>query len=519
MVCKYRMANQRIFNILLIFFPLIAFFLILLTTRYNNLGISADSISYIEVSRNIKNLEGVVDNQGKLVQHWPPLYPAVLALSSGMTGLDNVQAGKYLNATLMALFFLLFNLLLRRNSLGVFPVFLINLLILFSLPLKVFLMFWAEGLFIVLLLTLLIVFMKWHDSKRSYVLILSGMTAGLMILTKYAGIGFILGIIFYLLFLRKDKISDKLKNFLILSFSVVVTVVPWIIYTSVTGEDSEVRMFAVHPADIHHLKGMTQTFISWIISGSIFPVKYILLIMVALIALLILKRKSKNINLRGICSRIINTDNYILILLSLILSYATFLFLSISFFDAMIPMNNRILSPLFPLIILLAVPALKVLIDTPLLRLLGLVTISVLIINSSVSFYSTWHDHYINGSGFTSKTWQDSETVKRLADFNEYLAYSNGTGLFKIYSPKNQAIARSLPGKYNLLTIDENTSYYQELAELEVSVESGKAVVIYFNKLSSLKYFPDESELFELLKDCNIIQFEDGFAIMAYSIE
>jgi len=380
-------------------------------------------------------------------------------------------------------------------------------------------MFWAEGLFIVLLLTLLIVFMKWHDSKRSYVLILSGMTAGLMLLTKYAGIGFMSGILFYLLFLRKDKISDKLKNFLILSFSVIVTVAPWIIYTSVAGEDSEVRKFAVHPADIHHLKGMTQTFISWIISGSIFPVKYILLILVALIALLILKRKSNNINLQGLCSRIINTDNYILILLSLILSYVTLLFLSISVFEAMIPMDNRILSPLFPLIILLVVPALKVFSDTQLLRLLGSVTISLLIINSSVSFYRSWHDHYINGSGFTSKIWQDSETVKRLTDFSDYQAYSNGAGLFKLYSPQNKTIAKSLPRKFNLLTIDENISYYQRLMDLKDSIESGKSVIIYFNKLSSLKHYPDESELFELLKDCNIIQFEDGFAIMAYSID
>jgi len=508
--------NARIVkNISIIFFPVIACVLIFLASYRYNLGVSSDSAKYIEVSKSIKEMAGVVNNNGKLVQHWPPLYPVVLAISSGLTGLSSLQTGKYLNAIFIALFFVVFNVLLRGISINNFLSVLVNLLLLFSLPLTVFSMFWSEGLFMLLLLTFLVFFLRWIDLDKRHLLIISGIVAGLMILTKYSALGFIGGTLFYLLAFRKDGLKSKLINVLFFTVSMVVILLPWIIYTQIAGEKMMIRTFAFHPVALHHIKEMGRTFSLWILPEYIGLNDYIfptILIGISLLMLVVIFRYS---DYKNTLSNINYFDrNYIILLLTLILSYLLFLFISISFFDAQTPLDNRILSPLFPLILLFISPFLRWIFHDQRLRILCLIIITVLILSTSVNSYKAWHSHYLNGKGYTSNYWKNSETLQRIDEFDDYIVYSNGPDVYKLYYNGNKKSIFILPSRKNPNSLIKNEYYDLILSKMKKSIETGNSVLIYFEKVNWRKSHPPKEELQELLKDFDIIQFKDGFAIL-----
>jgi hypothetical protein len=500
-------------NIVLFVFALSAFILVILASGPYNLGVTSDSVYYIEVSRNIKSLAGVVNNEGKLVQHWPPFYPVVLAASSSVLCLDCLDSGKYLNAVLIAIFFFIFNLILRRNNLNIYLAFTVNLLLLISMSLQVFIMFWSEGLFLMLLLGFIFLFLRWSDLRTSYLLIVSGLMAGLMVLTKYAGIGFVAAALLYLLFFCKDSLKNKSVHIFSFIIPVLAIVLPWIFYTLIAGEGKGIRKFAFHPADSQHLNDLAGTFNQWLVPEPSAIGIYIYPVLLSALILLILIMAFKNINIKKAFSTLSeNQVNYLKFIAILAFCYIFFLFLSISFFDAQTPMNNRILSPLFPLMVLIIAPVFKWIMQTRSLKVTGIIIIIVAIISQSGYFYKSWHKHFLYGTGYTSRAWKNSGTLKKLEDFRGCSVYTNGVDIFKLYEPEGITEIKGLPMRHNPNTLIENPSFNFNLTEMKMSVETGDYVLIYFEKIRR-SYLPGKGELLELFKGFTIIQYPDGFAV------
>jgi hypothetical protein len=99
-------------------FCVASFFLLLFLTSNYNLGMTSDGFNYIEISRNILNGKGIVNNNGEIVNHWPPLYPISLAIISQITNLDPFESARYLQAFLLFSTFFVFNLILNRFNLN-----------------------------------------------------------------------------------------------------------------------------------------------------------------------------------------------------------------------------------------------------------------------------------------------------------------------------------------------------------------------------------------------------------------
>jgi len=95
-------------------FPVAAFLLVLCTSRNHDPGITSDSAFYLETAGNIISGKGLTDDYGRVNAHWPPLYPIVLAGASRVTGMDCITSGKFLNALIIGLMFLVFNLILAK---------------------------------------------------------------------------------------------------------------------------------------------------------------------------------------------------------------------------------------------------------------------------------------------------------------------------------------------------------------------------------------------------------------------
>jgi hypothetical protein len=461
-------------------------------------------------------MKGIADNSGKIIQHWPPFYPASLCAASLITGLDSLEAGKFLNAAAIGAFFLMFNIILKSAVQDKWIIWLANLLLLFSLSLIVFIMFWSEGLFLLLLLAFLYFFLEWIKLKYWHLLILSAIFAGLMILTRYAGIGLIAGAIIFILFFNHDKIRARLSDFIVFTAFAGLILAPWLIYTRLAGEGKEIRSFEFHPVTMQHISDMGQTFYLWS-----FPVKfglpvYILAPVLFILLFLAIISAFRFIGLKAIFDHFrIFSGNYSAILLTMIVSYIIFLLISISFFDAHTQLNNRILSSLFPMVVLLICPLLKVLTRELRVIIPVIILLSFILISNSAYAYRNWSSHFNSGNGYTSRDWRFSETVERIEEYEVYQIYTNGFDVLKLYLPGQSQSIRILPSWINPNTKIENKNFEQDLLKMKKDIKTGQSVLIYFENIDWRYYYVKKEDLLEIAKDFKLIRYNDGFVILA----
>jgi hypothetical protein len=112
-----------------------------------------------------------------------------------------------------------------------------------------------------------------------------------------------------------------------------------------------------------------------------------------------------------------------------------------------------------------------------------------------------------NGLGYTSRQWQDSQTMAFVKPFaDDVKIYTNGSDVIVFLTDKQ---SQSLPSKRFPGTLEVNLRYNEEVEVMCKHVIENKAVVVYFNKINR-DYLPTEDELMSTCKLPVLHSFEDG---------
>jgi hypothetical protein len=176
-------------------------------------------------------------------------------------------------------------------------------------------------------------------------------------------------------------------------------------------------------------------------------------------------------------------------------SYLLFLFVSINFFDATVPVDERILSPVFLLLIVGVFSAPWAVFNKLKITMIGwcllfflILTIPLKIIDAAIQS----SDILESGLGYTSKQWQDSQGVAFIRLLGEDR---------RIFSPQPEILAfltgkriSDIPVKYNRFTTVKNPIYDREIEAMCKNVRENGALIIYFNSFK-MRDFPTQEEI------------------------
>ncbi|MHA1696286.1 MAG: hypothetical protein ACTSUG_13535 [Candidatus Helarchaeota archaeon] len=486
--------------IILLVFSILSFILIITVTQNYNLGMSPDSVSYLEVAKNLQDGKGITGNNGKLVSHWPPFYPLSLVYFSNFVKIDILESARYFSALLFAITFILFNLILKKFNLNFFTEFFLNALLLFSTPLTVFLMMHSEGLFLVLLLAIVYLILFWIKNDKKVYLIMSAILSGLMILTRYAGIGFIGGIILFLLFFKKNNLKNRIINSVLFSSISFFVFSVWIFYARSFGQAAVDRKFVFHIISFQHIVEMLNTFLQWF-----FPVftSYFVIFTFILLIIFFGFNKIKYIFLN------VNFYNIkLLFLITLIISYILFLFVSISFFDVATPLNNRILAPIFPFLLIILSPIFDRMIGNCSIK--KIIILNILIFGMSYLFVNIYHDMCLKGSGYSGKKWIQSEIIQELQNNNYDEVYTNEHYALRLYLSHE---IKKIPMCLFPHTFKKNESFDFDFNKLKESISLGKGALVYFDNIHQKYFYPSRDFILNEFENYDIKKFNDGFII------
>lgn len=482
-----------------IYFHLLAFCATLLLwfiIQPYQLGFTPDSMSYLEVASNIKLGNGITNNNRELVNHWPPLFSILVAFISKLTNTETILAGTVLQLSLYYAFIVFFMSILRQLKVNIKLIILSGILIGISPASANFLNFLSEGLFIVLMLLSFLFFYKWINNSKLTYLVSSAIFCGLFLLTRYAGIAFVVGYIFYILFFQKEKFIVRARTIFIYLFIIGLVISPWLFYQSTFDPQIEGRKLAIHIITFSKLLDFFRTVSYWFLGSTLARFLFVMLFIIG-----VFKINKSNIRIKDFISVFLDRYNKVAILsVVLILVYPVSLIVSISFYDSYTPLDNRILSPIFPLLLLLIILILNLLKEHG-KRLIFNSIFIFLSLSFSTSIFLTYKRHYEYGRGYTKKIWAESQTVKYLRNEKGNIpTYSNGVEVGKLFIQDGFQL---LPRSYDKINIEK----------MRKDIFNGSAQIVFFKNVNWRNYLISEKKLEEIFDPRYFIEFKDGFII------
>jgi hypothetical protein len=463
-------------------------------------GLTPDSIAYREIALNILHGKGPVNNEGALANHWPPLYPAILAFFKLVSGLPIAQAAILMQCTLFFIFLQLLFRIAQQSQLGNFSSSFFVLLTCLLPATYNFSKQMSEGLFNTFLLLLVSIGLDYKDRPRPFLL---GLISGLLFLTRYAGIAFVAGTGMYILLLEAPSWKRVIKKILLFGIGPAIASGGWVFMEYVMKAKHFNRIIVFHPLSAQKLISFSEQ-----INRQVFPplqslFSYSGLIVLAIFILLsayLVFHKNKNI-----------FGSHMLYLWLCLIAFLGLIFVTCLYLDAHTPLDSRIWSPGAPIMLLMLFLMLQK------LNSIWRITLILILVGCNIyPSFKLWNSFRCNGDGLSSRQWRESEVLKSSERhiYSGKKIYSNGADLLDCYfNESGKYRIDMMPLKYYPTSGNKNPKFENEMVKVISKVKDKSAVVIYFNNIRWRKYLEDSAGLIARKSGLIITQYRDGLIL------
>jgi hypothetical protein len=366
----------------------------------------------------------------------------------------------------------------------------------------------------------------------------AGISIGLASVTRYAGVAFIAGGSVALLSLGKHR--SRTERLMSAGGFAVLSSIPlamWLFRNQLAVGSTTDRPIAYHPLNTSHLRQVLEASSRWFMPERIIGNLRdggMLVIFIGLIALLLFgvwyDRRQNQV--RSSDSPLDSeTYEFPWLILFFMITYALVLSFTKAFVDPNLPFNNRLLSPLYAMGLVLGLnliyglhvwvkssrrtprsqsgglarsQVLKIL----LVSLFGYLT--VLSLTSEVSWVNR---AYARGLGYASKSWHETELIALIDSLPQGTPiYSNAPDAITVLTERP---AYMLPAKGTSEIDPNNPLYTSEFATMSRTLERKAGVIAYFNQIT-WRNLLSGSELETLLPLRVVLRSDEG---SIYSLE
>ena len=332
---------------------LVGALLVLIASAPQGLWVSPDSMVYADVARHIAAGAGIqatnIHGQPEFVLTWPPLYPLLMSPFVAL-GAEPGDVGRWLNALANGLLAILTGLCARRitslRAAGGAAAWLSAVASSFLLNAATF---WSEAVFLAIVAGALLCLLRWSAQRRWPWLVAGGALIGLACLQRYAGYAFVAAGAVWVLQLR-GAWRERLKNAGIFMAAAAPLPVLWRICVLVFAGQVDARAVGFAWPDSEHFVAVGYAVAAWL-----FPVGWPTLVRAGL-AVLTVGAIVGGIGFTA-WHRLRRMHDHRLepaapLLAIFALAYAGLVATTILFFDHPLHANERILSPLLPLLLI-----------------------------------------------------------------------------------------------------------------------------------------------------------------------
>lgn len=485
-LAEIRKAPPWLMGAFLILISLGAGAVLLFSTPWG-IGVGYDSVFYLSAADNLLHGLGLsrLGGGGEVMPltHFPPLYPLLLAVVTGVAGQTAAEAARWMAGVLYGLDLGLIGFLIYRYS-RVWWAAIAGAVIALLSPvlLEVNLMAMSEPLYLSLLLAALASLTTFFERGGRGWLMVAGFMAGLATLTRYVGASLVVTGALALLLWDGRRPKRRLGETMIFTALGVVPTLVWYARNFILTGTATNRVLGYHPPSAEALRRGLVSVASWILPRGlplrlgVFASGTLAVGVVAFLLWDIARARHRD----GFSWTAMRRFTWLIGFHSLI--YLLFLGTSLTFFDASTPLSGRILTPLYVAGLLLTFIVVGRLVSHldrpfPVAMAFGVV---ILIVSASyiVRSASLLAEMRLEGRGFTSRTWQTSETVGLVRSLDpEMVLYSNAS--FPLSFLTGRAVYW-VPEKLDPVRAQPRPDYTLQMEAMHDRLgEPGSALVLY----------------------------------------
>jgi 4-amino-4-deoxy-L-arabinose transferase-like glycosyltransferase len=403
-------------------------------------GIYVDTLSYISSARNL--LAGIgmgrVTGLGdfKPMTHYPPFYSLILA-AFHLLGLPELTTARLLSTLAFGLAIVLAGLIVYQcTRSGFFSIFVAVLFLLANPILRNFSWAMTEPLYIVLMLLAFLLLGYYLGNSLRRWLVLTAIVASCALLTRYVGFSLAGAICIVLLLNRQLNWRNRLKDLGIFLAIVLLPTLSWLVRNWLISETLTNRVLNWHPISRENISFLIKAVNSW----GLLPQR------------LVVGRETLAFSVIIICLSLAGVFWLIRSLpkpgksptleIALLLAgwlYVGLLITSLFFLDATTRLENRILLPLYVIIILLIVIGSALLWEhkTILTRLFVVLMCLWLAYFSFTRVDGAIIDLRSDGQGYASLKWQNSPTAGFIRQQDTSVIFTNDVTAIYFLSGKD----------------------------------------------------------------------------------
>jgi hypothetical protein len=506
----------------------LAILIVWLATRFG-IGITPDSTVYIDAAHNLLNGRGLIALTGRgefqPLTHYPPLYPAVLALLARVGslpgGLPLESAARMLNSFLCGANILLVGVAIKSYTRNSYWLPIIGSSLTLTAPdiagIHTFAL--TEGLFVFLSLSGLLSLSRFIETERRPWLIGSAVMMAMAFLTRYVGVTLLFTGVLVLLFMNGRAFRRRCCDALSLGLIACAPMVLWSIRNMRVVEGMSDREFVFHPIKLGQIVVGLSTVSSWFLLGKVRTdyraIVFAFEVVAASLFVIYLLRSSRG-------KAFVNQDHFDegptdqvktlrkrpsssplpSIFLVFIVTYLAFLIFTATFIDADMVLDDRALVPVHvAAIVMVSCFAWKLFEPVKERRSIqiGFVALALILLGSySIRGARRLMQARQDGQGYASRAWKESKTIAHVKNLPAGVPiYSNGYDA--IYYLTNRP-AIYIPEKVKHGTGLVNENYDTEVGSMGKALKERGGRLVYFNTLPERWFLPPEVELKQQLK-------------------
>jgi hypothetical protein len=391
-------------------------------------GIFVDTLYYVSAARNLAAGIGMGRITGlgnfKPITAFPPFYSYVLAFFH-LLKVTELTTARWISILAFGFSIILVGLIVFQHTHShFFSVFSALLILLANPVLRIYSWAMTEALYTVLMLAGLLFLAIYLQTPLRRWLVFTAIFTSLTVLTRYIGVSLVGAFLIVILLNRQLSWRNRIKDLVVFLPISLLPILLYMLHNWLVSETLTHRVFRWHPISSMNIGFLLKTISSWglmpqrLMVGRETLASAGIILCLAVIGLFWLLRSLPK---PGIAPR----QEFVLLLSAWF--YTGLLIISLLFLDAAIRLENRILLPLYVLIMLLIAIGLALLWQkkTWLYRLpvmlicLWLAYFSVTRVNGAII------DLRSDGQGYASQQWQNSPTAEFVRLHDPSLIYTN----------------------------------------------------------------------------------------------
>lgn len=512
------MYSERVFRSTLILLGLIGIAIIIYATPLG-LGLREDSFSYITAAESFASTTGLgrwaADGTFRPLTHFPPLLPLILA-GFRVLDLEILPTFRIINAGLFGLLIVTAGFTARELTESKFFSLLTAVIVITSRVLiEVYAWAHSEPLYLSLSLLGLLCFAKYlRTPSRNYLLLGSSFAIGLAFLTRFAGVSLIISCGIVLVFMNNLELKFRLKKLLAFLLFSVLPVLFFIgrnvIYY---GSMADRPTPTFHPPASAIWRKGAETLLGWAIPYRLFKhfsdrLIYIstttLLFLFCLVCLLLLTqglRRCRDADRPGFAP--------FLILSGHLLSYALVILLTVFFIDRLTPLNDRLLSPIYLIGLLLIVKSAQTWWENNPSKPFKIAALAVALLVIAIHGYRGVQEVrtiHREGLGLATRQWATSPTLRHIRGLPTVPIFTNDIPAIYFYTQRNAAF---IPIRINPADARPRQDYIEQLEAMRTAMREKGAILVILGPNPWMRINPTEFETLTLGLSV-IEEFPDG---------